>query len=104
MPRGQLSRHRGPVAPLAIRLLNLRHAPLRAWSSSCSYAIVHAHLGEADMLVSDQIQRELAAIEDFDSIFLTSDKRHKDEVIGFLFRQLRKQELLRLEELIVSRK
>jgi hypothetical protein len=49
------------------------------------------------MLNSDQIQRELTAIEAFDNLFLAASKRYPDEVAGFLFRQLRKQELLRLE-------
>jgi hypothetical protein len=50
-----------------------------------------------DMLNSDQIQRELTAIETFDILFLETSKRDPDEVVGFLFRQLRKRELLRLE-------
>ena len=55
------------------------------------------------MLNLDQIQRELRAIEDFDNVFLAASERRQEEVVGFLFRQLRKQELLRLEESIVSR-
>jgi len=55
------------------------------------------------MLSLDQIQRELKAIQDFDILFLTSSEHFPEEVIGFELRKFRKQELIGLAELIVSR-
>jgi hypothetical protein len=55
------------------------------------------------MLSLDQIQRELRAIEDFDTLLLAASEHYPEEVIGFELRKLRKQELLGLAALIVSR-
>ena len=55
------------------------------------------------MLNLDQIQSELRAIEDFDAVFVAANRRYPEEVVGFAFRQLRKQELVRLAESMVSR-
>jgi hypothetical protein len=50
------------------------------------------------MLSFDQIQRELKAILDFDLLFLAASKHYPEEIDGFKFRQLRRQELLGLAE------
>jgi len=55
------------------------------------------------MLSMDQIQRELKAILNFDIVFLAWSEHHPEEIVGFELRKLRKQELLGLAELIVSR-
>jgi hypothetical protein len=55
------------------------------------------------MLSLDQIQRELRAIEDFDTLFLAASEYYSEEIVGFELRKLRKQELRGLVELIVSR-
>ena len=55
------------------------------------------------MLSFDQIQRELKAILDFDLLFLAASKHHPEEIVGFKFRQLRRQELLGLADSLVSR-
>ncbi len=46
------------------------------------------------MVSLDDILRELRAIEDFDALFLARSKHYPEEIVGFAFRQLRKQELL----------
>ena len=55
------------------------------------------------MLSLDQIQRELNAIFDFDILFWAAGEHYPEEIVGFEVRKLRKQELLGLAELIVSR-
>jgi hypothetical protein len=55
------------------------------------------------MLSLDQIQRELKAILDFDILFLAWSEHYPEEIVGFELRKFRKQELLGLAELIVSR-
>jgi hypothetical protein len=55
------------------------------------------------MLNLDQIQRELKAILNFDIIFLAWSEHYPEEFVGFELRKLRKQELLGLAALIVSR-
>ncbi len=55
------------------------------------------------MLSMDQIQRELKAILDFDILFLAASEHYPEEIVGFELRKFRKQELLGLAELIVSR-
>jgi hypothetical protein len=55
------------------------------------------------MLSFDQIQLELKAILDFDLLFLAASKHHPEEIVGFKFRQLRRQELLGLADSLVSR-
>ena len=46
------------------------------------------------MLRLDQTQRELVAIEDFDTRFLAEPEHGKEQTIAFIIRQARKQELL----------
>lgn len=55
------------------------------------------------MLSLDQIQLELKAILDFDLLFLAASEHYPDEIVGFKFRQLRRQELLGLAESLASR-
>ena len=55
------------------------------------------------MLSLDQIQRELRAIVDFDVLFLAANTHYPEEIDGFKFRQLRRQELLALAKSIASR-
>jgi hypothetical protein len=55
------------------------------------------------MLSLDQIQRELKAILDFDTLFLACCEHYPEEIVGFELRMFRKQELLGLAGLIVSR-
>ncbi len=55
------------------------------------------------MLSFDQIQREIKAILDFDILFLAASTHYPEEIAGFKFRQLRRQELLGLAESLVSR-
>lgn len=51
----------------------------------------------------NQIQRELKAILDFDILYLAASRHYPEEIVGFKFRQLRKQELLGFAELLASR-
>ena len=48
------------------------------------------------MLSLDEILSELRAIEEFDALFLARSEHYPEEVVGFAFRQLRKQELLQV--------
>jgi hypothetical protein len=48
------------------------------------------------MLSLDQIEGELKAIRDFDILFLARREHHREEIVGFELRKLRKQELLEL--------
>jgi hypothetical protein len=55
------------------------------------------------MLKLDQIRRELLAILDFDSRFSVQSEHYPEEIMGFEFRKLRKEELLALAETLTSR-
>lgn len=43
---------------------------------------------------TDEIMREIDAIKEFDILYLARIDHHPEEVVGFEFRKLRKQELL----------
>ena len=55
------------------------------------------------MLKLDQIRRDLQAILDFDSLFSVQSEHYPEEIMGFKFRQLRREELLALAESLTSR-
>jgi hypothetical protein len=55
------------------------------------------------MLSLDQIQRELKAIEAFNTLYALAEKHWPDEVVGKVCRMVRKQELLDMAEEKASR-
>ena len=48
------------------------------------------------MMSLDQIHREIKALEEFDSEYLSHREHYPDEIVGFELRQIRRQELLEL--------
>jgi len=55
------------------------------------------------MLSLDQIRRELQAIESFDEAFLRANEHAREERIGYVIRQARKDELQKLAAAFAER-